>query len=1056
MGKHTSIKREAYTKRLASYFLLFVMIILTTNAIYGQDTPISVEGKIVDASSKEPLIGVTITVKGHPKLGTATDIDGFYRINVPNKDVTLQFSYLGFYKKEIKLNGRTILNIEMTEDVKQLNTVEVVAYGQQKKLTVTGAISSIGGEDLVKVPTASVSNMLAGRLSGVSSIQYSGEPGADMAELYVRGITTLNNSSPLIQVDGVERDFSQIDPNEIASITILKDASATAVFGVRGANGVILITTKRGEKGKAKISASTSFGIVKPTKLLKFADSYEWATFYNEAQYYDSGNTLTEDQLRFKPAMLKAFQTGSDPILYPNVNWMDYMLEKQAFQSQHNINISGGTDNMRYFISLGMFTQDGLFKVFSNTDSNFKYNRYNYRANIDIDLTKTTSLALNIGGRMDSKNTPRSRTNVDELWRDIYRATPFSGAGIIDGKRYLSTNEVMGGAAIGTDGLDYYYGQGYSKRTVNLLTVDAILKQKLDVVTKGLSFRIKGSYNTDYSQTKVRATSKPYYAPHMNDPNDPSKGYVIERFGDEGEVGYSESYGNARNWYAEAAFDYSRSFGDHNVGAMLLYNQSKKYYPNDKNGNLYQGIPMGYVSYVGRVTYDYMHKYMFEFNIGHNGSENFRSGLRYGTFPAGSLGWIVTEEKFSKLIKPYISYFKLRASLGKVGNDKMGSDGDGYYRFLYLPDGFQSGGGYNFGTNVSGNKSGFYEAALGNPDITWETAFKQNYGIDAYFLDDHLQLTWDIYKEKRKDILIEPQTIPGAIGISTPPRLNKGKVDSHGYELTLGWNDRINNGFRYWVKANLSFSRNEVIDKDEVKQDYDYLYQTGKPVGARIIHKFWGFYDPATSNEKYKAQFGKDIPYHVEGGLKAGDAVYVDINGDGVIDNNDRIHQGYTNLPEYTYGINLGFEWKGFDLSMQWTGAWNTSRLLEDVFREPLGDSNSRGLVLDQFKRRWTPENKDNARWPRPSLTEKRNNIRESDLYLINAKYLRLKSLEIGYSFRMPFMKKLRMENLRVYANGYNLLTFDDFDFGDPESKTSSRPAYPLTRSFTFGLKVGF
>ena len=637
--------------------------VMAVQLIHQQQT---IKGIVVDASG-EPVIGANVVVEG-TTMGTITDFEGTFSISVP-KNGKIKISFIGYKDQVLTPQSGKNLRVVLEDDSQMLGEVQVVAYGAQKKVSITGAISSMKGEDLLKTPAASMSNVLSGQITGISSVQYSGEPGADEADLYVRGIATWNNAKPLIQVDGVEREFSQIDPNEVESITVLKDASATAVFGVRGANGVILITTKRGAEGKAKISFSTSAGVNLRTKQLEFANSYQYASYYNDLQVNDGGvPTFTEEQL------IK-FRDHTDPILYPDINWIDYCMNKAAFQSQHNVNISGGTDRMRYFVSAGMFTQDGMFKQLAASDNfNFNYKRYNYRANLDFDATKTTLISVNIGGRIETKRTPESGEDQNQLFRKLYWAVPFAGAGIVDGKRVVSNADYL--PFTGSDGLNSYYGKGFRSTTTNVLNVDLVLDQKLDFITKGLSFKLKGSYNTSYWTQKIASSSMAVYTPVLHD--DGSIGY--RKSGSDSQLSYSRNSngeGKSRDWYMEAALNYSRKFGDHNVTGLVLYNQSKRYYP----GGTYDDIPSAYVGFVGRATYDYKTRYMAEFNVGYNGSENFAPGKRYGLFPAGSIGWIVSEESFFKPLKKVINYFKVRASVGMVGNDNNGNN-----RFLYLPD----------------------------------------------------------------------------------------------------------------------------------------------------------------------------------------------------------------------------------------------------------------------------------------------------------------------------------------------------------------------------------
>lgn len=721
-----------------------------------QQNTVKVTGTVKDTNG-EPIIGANVMVVG-TATGVITDIDGNFMLEVPVGG-KLQFSFIGYKEQVVPIKKGISLNIVLEEDSQMLGEVEVVAYGAQKKVSITGAISSMKGDDLLKTPAGSISNILSGQVTGISSVQYSGEPGADAADIYVRGVATWQDASPLIQVDGVERDMSQIDPNEIESITVLKDASATAVFGVRGANGVILITTKRGAEGKAKISFTTSAGVNVRTKELDFANSYQYADYYNMMKINDG------EQPTFTDEQLVAFRDHTDPIMYPDINWIDYCMNKASFQSQHNVNISGGTNNMRYFVSTGLFTQGGMFKKLgADNNANFDYKRYNYRANLDFDVTKSTTLSVNIGGRVDTKRTPESGEDQNQLFRKLYWAVPFAGAGIVDGKRIVTNQEYISLNMV--DGLESYYGKGFRNTTTNTLNLDMILDQKLDFVTKGLSLKLKGSYNSSYGTTKVASSSKAKYTPVITE-----NGIAYRKEGSDTQTSYSEGgYSKARDWYMELALNYSRKFGDHNVSGLLLYNQSKRYYP----GGTYDYIPSGYVGLVGRITYDWKSRYMAEFNAGYNGSENFAPENRYGFFPAGSIGWVLSEEQFFAPLKKVVGYFKVRAAVGMVGNDRMGSN-----RFLYLPGKYSygSGDGYYFGMNVNNKKPGAWEASQSNPDAKWETAVKQNYGIDFNILNERLSVSADYFIEKRRDILVSPDYLPGILGM-TLPVVNVGNLNS--------------------------------------------------------------------------------------------------------------------------------------------------------------------------------------------------------------------------------------------------------------------------------------
>lgn len=1042
------------------FFALFLVPLqgIQTASAAGNDVQqqvITVTG-IVEDTQGEPVIGANVVTEDG-KNGTITDINGNFKLSVP-VGTKLIIRFIGYNTQTVTATASP-MKITLTEDTQVLDEVQIVAYGVQKKVTVTGAIASVKGDELLKTPTGSVSNMLSGQLAGLTSVQYSGEPGDDAADIFVRGKATFaqDGYKPLIQVDGVERDFNSIDPNEIESITILKDASATAVFGVRGANGVVLITTKRGVEGKARISFSTSASVIAPTETIKLANAYQYATFYNQMLLNDNPN-LTEDELMFSKEVIQKFKDGSDPIRFPDTNWVDYCLKNSAIQTQHNINISGGTKTVRYFISAGAYTQNGLFKQFDLPyDLTYQYNRFNYRSNLDIDLTKTTTLSMNIAGNTNNSSKPYTGQGSAGMLLEMYYASPFSSPGLIDGKRVVTSTDYddVSLPFTGTNGMAYY-GKGFMKTSNNTLNADVQLSQKLDFVTKGLSFRLKGSYNSGFT-SYTRATSNiPTYTPVLL--ADGTLGY--RRDGTEDQLKYEDvDPGKSRNWYMEAAFNYARTFGNHNVTALVLYNQSKKYYPGT-----YSDIPEGYVGLVGRLTYDFRNRYLAEFNIGYNGSENFAPNKRFGTFPAGSFGWIVSEEKFWESIKPAVSFFKLRYTIGLVGNDRIGGS-----RFMYTSDPYSvnnitapNRGGYSYYFGIENNtlSPGTYEMARNNPNVTWEKSLKHNYGVDVNFLNDRLRTSFDYYNETRSDILLSDGTAPSVLGFKLP-MANLGKVDSWGWELSLKWNDRIGPDFRYNIGVNLMYNQNKIIERKEAPKDYDYQYTKGYRIGSRLQYQFFEYYDEKTTPARYKEVFGQDFPTQLVD-LKNGDCVYVDINGDGKIDTNDQTRGlGFTDDPEYLAGVNLGFSWKNFDFSMQWTGAWNVSREISSSFRRPFTDRNSTdqgGLLLYHVENSWTNDNPNpKAEYPRASFENgSTNNYQSSTLWEKDAKYLRLKNIQIAYNFQLPFMSKLKLSTCQLAFSGYNLLTFSPYIWGDPESRASNSPTYPLTKTYSLSLKLGF
>ena len=1039
------------------------------------------KGKVVDDRTSEPLVGATVKVKGST-IGTITDIDGNFALDIPDNisPIVFEVSYMGYASKEAAPAKTTGFTIRLAEDSQTLEEVQIIAYGKQSKMSVTAAISSIDTKELLKSPSGSVANALSGAVTGLSSIQPSGQPGAENPSIYIRGTGSLSDelSKPLILVDGVERSFFQMDSHEIESITVLKDAASTAVFGVRGANGVVLVTTRRGVSGKPVISLNSSFGLTQALRNLKGVDSYTYATLYNEAQLSDNPS-LTESQLGFSPFVIDMFRTNEDPIMFPNVDWNDYLFKNLAWQTQHNLTLSGGGERFRYFVSLGYLLQDGMLKQLGESyDPNYQYKRFNYRSNVDIDITKSTLLKVNIGGHVGAKREPRT----DELWRKVLWSTPFSSPGIVDGKlisniysnRYISIGER-------SCPLDYYYNYGYNVATDNVLNLDLALEQKLDFITPGLSMNIKGAYNTNYNVKASRTPSgadsmcTPIYLGSIETPGmdfwDPrfDRTIVYQTDGVSGlheQMSYGEEVGRGRNWYGEFSLNYSRSFGDHDVSALFLYNQSKKYYPETKiDGKVfYMDIPTAYVGYVGRMTYAYKKRYMVDLNAGYNGSENFAPDKRFGFFPAVSAGWILSEEKFMKKQK-VIDFLKLRASYGIVGNDKMENA-----RFLYMA-GAWSGyntvakgqGSWQFGKDGgTGLLPDAKENTMGNPDVTWEKVAKQNYGIDLKMFDSRLSLTADVFFEKRKDILSTRNTLPAITDINLP-KINLGKVNNHGYELSLGWNDRAGK-VDYWLKANVSYAKNKIIYMDEVVPNEPYMAETGRSTGLTygyIFDRFLQKDDFDADGNLKKDENGRQIlPQMALGTPRPGDALFKDLNGDGVINGDDKTRFGYAERPDYVFGFLGGLKWKNFEFSMQWTAAMNASRILDGEYRNAFGSTNSRMLLKFLADGRWTEENP-NSRFPRLTFMNKSHYLQTSDLWLMNGSYLRLKTAEISYTLlQKDFLKKVGIESVRFYCNGYNLLTLfsdlNDIDI-DPEGVTDGgNNNYPNIRIYNFGVNISF
>ena len=1048
-------------KTLAHLFGLMAFLLLTSVQSFAQN--LNVSGRVLDENG-EGLIGAGVVIQGTTK-GTITDIDGNYELSVP-QGATLEFSCVGYATQSVEVTGSR-LDVTLAPDKRLIDESVVIAYGSQNKVTITGAVTAVSGESLMKSPVANVANALQGNLPGVSAVQPSGMPGADEPVIRIRGVGSLNSAEPLVLVDGVERPFSQLDPNEIESISVLKDASATAVFGVRGANGVILVTTKRGEVGKASVTASLSAAMQSISQFVEFTDSYTYGQMWNYMAITDARpmsewpgtvnisdyTPYANDGIRFSQEVMEHFRLGDMPQTFPSMNWIDYIMNDTAWQEQANVNVSGGTDRVRYFVSAGFLNQNSLFKTFSsNKNETFDYQRLNYRANLDIDISKYSQLNLTLGGRMQDRNTMGGGEGF--LFRYLQGATPYAGAGIDEqGRHIVSDPSIVG--PFDRSALSNYYNLGYVNESTNVLNFDIQYKLDMSFLTKGLDFKVKASYNSEYTAQKNRqngfGTGVQYIATLVNGEE------VLRKEDVTWPIPYNEAKWGSRNWYAEASFNYARRFGKHNVGALLLYNQSKSYYPWDSDNSLYQSIPKGYVGLVGRVTYDYDTKYLLDFNIGYNGSENFAPGKRYGLFPSVSVGWIPSQEKWWEPVKNVVSYLKFRASYGLVGNDSTNGA-----RFLYLPGAWQfyqgsmtvnpQDRGTNFGTNGNWLQA-VKELTAGNPNVTWEKATKINVGVDAGFFKDQLHAYVDFFWEDRKDILVSNASTLSAVTSLPSSYVNEGRVKNHGFEVTLNWEQKFGD-FRYSISPNFAFAKNKVIEMLEVKPMYDYLSHTGLPVGQRFGYDLFEFYQEGTE-ERYYEKYGVEMPdQNIE--LKYGDCVYVDLNDDGIIDQNDQKPLGYTDNPEITYSVNFNFQWKGLDFSMLWIGADHVSRSLNGYFRAQFGSTNTSALTQWVADNSWTEDNPD-AILPRISITNRVHNNRDSQAWIIDSKYVRLKNVELGYTFTPK--KKSFFNYIRVYASGNNLLTFADFKGNDPEAPGSGLDygmRYPMTRLFNIGAQFNF
>ena len=1033
----------------------YLVMLAPKEAMHDVQQGITVSGTVTDADG--PLPGVTVTIRG-ASHGTVTDGVGRFSITVPDAQSVLVFTFLGYRTQEFTVGNQTVFDVFMVEAIGELQELVVIGYGTANRLTVTGAVSTISTEDLLRSPVPNLGNMLVGQVTGLSAIQSTALPGADDPELFVRGIGTLNaaNSRPLILVDGVERNFFQLDPNEIESISILKDASATAVFGVQGANGVIIVTTRRGADGPPRISVSLSGGMQIPLRVLDFVDSYNFCVAYNEMM----GTDVFSDELMDK------FRTQEEPLLYPSHNWIKEMLRPFALQTQNNINVSGGNEVVKYFASLGYFHQDGLLKEFqSDFHQNYGYSRYNYRTNFDINATPSTKLSVSLAGISGTRSEPRNQENPNSLtanFRNIYWGLPFSSAGIVDGKlvdanpQYVTSNINQMRSPFA-----YWYGRGIKDTSINEMTLDFSIEQGLDVILKGLSASIKYSYNSRYTHIKERTYNVPIYTPweigNTNnwqnvDPNADPTEVVLVTNADDTLWGYNESWGGrTRRFYWEGAIRYNQRFGKHTVTGLFLGNMKKTFYLDNDRYN-YIHIPLGSLGFVGRATYNYSQKYLLELNAGYNGSENFAEGKRFGFFPAMSLGWVLSEEDFMKNNLSFISFLKIRSSIGMVGSDYVGQN-----RFLYLPDVWNPNtagvNAYFFGVENNPQMfNGAQESAIGNPDVTWETAIKQNYAIDVNFLQNRLSISADRFFEKRRDILAQRNTVPEFVAVDLPVA-NIGKVDNQGFELSVKWQDRFGANRQqqnsYRLGFNVSYSRNKIVYMDEITYDNAWRQQTGRRVGQNFGYVFERLYEPA--------DFPEALKYNAN--LKPGDAKYSDLNDDDEIDANDVRNIGFSRFPDYIFSFNAGFSYRGFDFSMLWQGATNVSRNLSALYRIPFGPAGNRNLMLHPYENRYVSESlTPNATYPRFAQETRAWNYDEAvtnSFWVRDASYLRLKNAEIGYSLNAQFLTKMGIQRMRLSLSGTNLLTFDRLIFIDPE-ETGNNPEYPNMAIINFGINFTF
>jgi len=927
----------------------------------------------------------------------------------------------------------------MIEESIGLDEVVAVGYGVQKKATITGAIASVESAKLIQSPVTNLSNALNGRVSGLLTTQASGAPGQDQTTLRIRGVGTFSGATdPLIMVDGIEaQSYNNIDPNEIENISVLKDASATAVYGVRGANGVLLITTKRGKIGKPQVSYSSQFAVSKFAEIRQNLESTEYAQGYNQALRYDSYLTGVYTP-KYSESDIQHYISNDDPLFYPNTDWISKMFKPTTFQNQHNLNISGGSEKVKYFFSFGYLGQDGLIneKIYDpGYDAKLKYDRYNFRSNFDFKITKRLKAKVNLSSQIEER---QGTTNVGNIMVSAFAAAPNLSPGVWDGK---IVNTTIG--AFYPNPIPRYFGLGLMKQYGNYLNGTIRFDYDLDFLMKGLSthasiaYQNYNSVNTNFSKTLV----------DYNVIRLPDNKYVLAPTKDESPYSYGESYGKRRKQDVEIGLDFSRKFGVHGIGGLLIYNQTKTFDPG-----LAYDVPNGYQGIVGRGTYDYKNRYLAEFNFGYNGTENFAPGKRFGFFPAVSVGWVVSEESFFTK-NNVISFFKLRGSYGEVGNDKIGGD-----RFLYMPSSYGYSGTYNFGeagtTLNAYNRSN--EGKIGNPYLTWERAKKLDIGIDFTMWKDKIRVTIDYFDERRDNILANKGTVPDIFG-ATLPAYNFGKMRNGGLDGEINFYSKVGN-FNYWLKGVFTLTHNMIEFQDEVTRTYSYQNRTGQRYGQSFGYVVEGIYN--TWEEVNDAN--RPVSSFNSNKIQPGDFKYKDVNGDGIINDFDQVPIGYSAFPEQSFGFSFGGDFKGIDFSVLFQGSSHVTHLTSKKFNRGWQEDGSAVSYL--LERSWSPENYAagiKTDFPHVSSSSAQvHNYQPNTFWQEDASYTRLKNIEVGYMLSPQFLKEMGIHSVRLYLNGNNLITWSNMFRGEdpeiPNYSDSNNEPYPITKTINVGINVKF
>lgn len=1022
----------------------------------------------MDAQSRAPIVGRVSDVKGEWMIGVSilekgtsngviTDINGQYSISTSSAQPTLVISYIGYKTQEVRIGKKNVVDIVLEEDVSALDEVVVVGYGQQRKVSVVGSQSSIKMSD-IKVATGDISSAIAGRIPGVVTIQRSGEPGKSSSEIWIRGISTFTSSSPLVLVDGVERTFNQLDPEDIESFTILKDASATAVYGVRGANGVILIKTKPGRVGKPQFSVDYYEGVTMLTKQVKLANAYQYMDAANEAYGNDHSG-----QVLYTPQYIEATKKANgllpndnpkmyNPYLYPAVDWMDELFKDMGHNRHANINVRGGSANATYYASLSYYNETGLLKTTSMDEQNYNintdYNRFNFTSNLNLKPTKRLSIDMGINGYIAETNYPQEDSGT--LYEAAMAVNPV----------YYPTL-MQDGSIPGIDGNNYNpnpYGmltrRGYRNEYNSKIYTNLRVAHDLDFWnwSKGLSVTATLAFDTWTGRTlKYNKMESTYWYAGSKDPN--TGLWNNDVFNEDGTYRLNQIYisgddqlnygggdtGSDRSIYFEASLNYDRSFGLHRVGGLFLYNQ--KTYRNTTGGDMASTLPYNSQSIAGRVTYSWNDRYFAEFNVGYNGSENFMPGRRFGVFPAFGVGWAVSNEKFWAPLQKYISYLKLRYTNGWVGSDDAGA------RFLYEAT---MGGAQDYYFGDWRSPGGWSVYTYGS-NVTWSKSHKQDWGIDIKFLNDRLSVTMDYFKEHRTGIFLNRQTLPTYLGLASLPKGNLGIVDNSGFEFQLEWNQQVNDLVSFTLRGNASWNRDKIIENDEAPKPYPWMEKRGTNVFSQWGLIADGLFTSEEEIEEHATQFGQ---------VYIGDIKYRDLNNDKKIDSNDICRIGQGTIPKYNYGFGFDVQIGHFSVSALFQGAADVTTCLSGNSIIPFSSQAGIDNLFDNIEDRWSPDNPTNEDVFYPRLhygnSNNSNNYRASTWWLRNMDYLRLKQFNITYNLPEKTLKSVGIKGVRIYLMGTNLLTFSKFKLWDPEVYSSNGAAYPNVMSGSLGVSFSF